>query len=258
MRAVPIPFLLLLGCLMGVGSLVRAQVTETPHPLAPGRLIVRMDGLNLRLDHRREDGGSFTGLGFANTLVAAGLSDAVDLQVGATLLVRQRYELAGRPETHSGVGDMIFRSKIRIWSEPSWGAALALLPYVRVPSRVGAVEGRRPEFGLIVPWETALPAGFTLGAMAQWDLRHATQDPGRNPRWSASALVQRPLPAGLRVYAEARVAAAADAAARAAGQVGAGAAWRANRVLEVEYELLRGLNAAATDWQHVLRLNWSW
>jgi hypothetical protein len=258
MRAVPNSFLLLLGCLMGMGPAVRAQVTETPYPLAPGRLIIRMDGLNLRLDHRREDGGSFTGLGLANTLVAAGLSDAVDLQVGATLLVRQRYELGGRQETHSGVGEMVFRAKIRVWSEPTWGAAVALLPYVRVPSRVGAADGRRPEFGLIVPWETALPAGFTLGAMAQADLRRATEDPGRNPRWSAAALVQRPLPAGLRVYAESRVAAAADASARAAGQLGAGAAWRVNRVLEVEYELLRGLNDAATDWQHVLRLNWSW
>lgn len=253
-----LPRILLPGLLWAAVAVVRAQVTETPHPVAPGRLIVEMDGVNLELDRRREDGGSFSGLGVANTLLSAGLTDSVDLQVGATVLVRQRFETAGLTRTHAGLGELVFRSKVRVWNEPSWPAALALLPYVRVPSRVGSEGGRRVEFGLIVPWETAVPAGFTLGAMAQWDLQRGEGGQGHTSRWSASAVLQRPLLAGLKVYAEGAVAAGADRWTRPSGQLGAGVAWQASKVLEVEYELLRGLNQRSTDWQHVLRLNWSW
>lgn len=49
-----------------------AQVTETPFTVAPGSVLVEMDGLRLSVD--RDGGSRYTGIAVASTLLFAGIN----------------------------------------------------------------------------------------------------------------------------------------------------------------------------------------
>lgn len=235
-----------------------AQITESPQTVAPGRLLVEMDGLSLGFDRTRGDGTKYTAVGLANTILTAGLTDTVDLQVGATLFLRQKYDAGGRTDSRSGLGDTVFRAKWKFWSDEQLGAALAVIPYVKVPSSTGGVGSDAVEGGLIVPWAMALPAGVTAGAMARWDVVRNDADDGYDAQWRLTGYVERKLTSAFSVYGEGSLAADSTGLSDWAGTIGVGALLQMTKSVQFDYELQRGLNRRATDWMHVLRVNWSW
>lgn len=237
---------------------VLAQVTETPQTVAPGKILVEMDGLSLGFDRGNTSGKGFTALGLASTILSAGLTDSVDLQVGATLFLRQTYEFAGARDSRSGLGDLRFRVKWTCWRDASTGSALALLPYVKVPSSTGGVGNNAVEGGLIVPWAMAIPGGITAGAMFQWDVLRNDANNGYDSQWRVTGALQRKLTSAFSLYGEGTMAAISSGLSKWAGTLGVGALLRVTKSVELDYEMQRGLNRHATDWTHVFRVNWEW
>ncbi len=242
-----------------MGAAARAQVTETPRTIAPGKVLVRMDGIKLSLDRADEAGNTYSAVGVASTIVSTGLAANVDVQVGFDLFYREKVEYRTRAsESDSGFGDFSVRMKWRFWRDEEWGASAALLPYVRVPTnRIGPGD-RVTEFGLIVPWEMMRSGGFTAGAMARWDVVQNDARNGHDSQWGASAFARQELALGFMVYAEANFAVSSSGFSNSIGELGVGAQWKWSERLLLDYELLKGLNARASDWTHVLRLNWEW
>lgn len=235
-----------------------AQVTETPHTIAPGRLQVRMDGISLSMGRADEAGNTYSALGVASTLVSTGLTSTVDVQVGFDLFYRYKVTYPGGSESDSGLGDLSFRTKWTFWRSAEWGAAAAVIPYVLVPTSRDGVGSDAVEGGVIVPWAMDLGAGVRAGAMAQWDLVRNDADNGYDSRWLVSGYVSRPLLFGITLYGEALLEANSTGFSDWAGQVGGGAVWHWSEHLALNYQLLRGLNSRASDWTHVLRAYWEW
>jgi hypothetical protein len=71
-----------------------AQVTESPFTVAPGRVLVEMDGLRFAVD--RDSGSRFTGLAVASTLLSAGITSYLDVQAGVDLFLKETYRVGGR------------------------------------------------------------------------------------------------------------------------------------------------------------------
>jgi hypothetical protein len=232
----------------------RAQLTEIAHTIKPGRMLFEIDGLRLSVD--RDGGEKLRALGIASTVVSAGLTSTVDLQVGVDLFLRETVDSAGRREARSGVGDVSLRTKWAFWQDE--GGAAAIIPYVRVPTGSGAVGSEAVEGGFILPWERSLGAGLMAGAMLQWDVLRNPDDNGYDSAWLVTSYLQRNLTRALAVYGEAAVDAASSGGSSWKGTLGAGLVWKLNSHLEFDYELLRGLNRQATDWTHVLRAKWKW
>ena len=250
--------LLAVVLLAPVASSLFAQVTETPQTVAPGKILVEMDGLSLGFDRSRAPGTNFTAVGVGTTILSAGLTDSVDLQVGATLFLRQTYDFGGRTDSRSGLGDLRFRVKWTCWRDAQLGAALALMPYVKVPANTGGTGNKSIEGGLIVPWAMTLPGGVTAGAMLQWDVVRNDADNGYDARWKVTGALRRNLTSALAFYGEGTVAAVSTGWSNWAGTIGAGALLRVTKSIELDYELQRGVNRRATDWVHVFRVNWEW
>src|SRR5688572_22006466 len=110
-----------------------AQVTEAPLTVAPGKRLVEMDGLRLSVVRENGDGVKYSALAVASTLVTAGLTDSLDVQAGVDVFLRETVKFQGARDSHSGIGDLSFRMKWTFWRNEKLGAALAVIPYVKLP-----------------------------------------------------------------------------------------------------------------------------
>lgn len=234
----------------------RAQITESPETVKPGEFLLEMDGVTLNFD--REAGSRYRAVGLASTIVTAGLTRSVDLQVGFNLFLHQTYESGGARQSHSGLGDLALRTKWTFWRDDRAGAAAAVIPYVKLPTNTGGVGNKSLEGGLIVPWAMNVPGGFGAGAMLQWDVVRNHADNGYDSRWSGSAFLHRELTRMIVVYGETAFAVASTGLADWTATLGGGVLCNVTKRLQLDYELSRGLNRHATDWQHVWRVNWAW
>ncbi len=248
-----------LGAILSVAlAPLAAQVTESPFTVRPGSLRVEMDGLRLALDREDGTGASYQALAVASTFVTAGLAEAVDVQIGADLFLRERVTYRGARDSASGLGDLSMRMKWTLWRDARAGAALAVMPYVKLPSGSGAVGSDAVEGGVLVPWAAGLPGGIVSGAMFRWDVLRNDAEDGYDSRWLATGYLQRNLTRALALYGEATLQASSTGASDTAGTIGAGALVQVTRRLQLDYELQRGVNRRASAWTHVLRVNWDW
>lgn len=240
---------------LGLGA-ARAQVTETPQTVAPGKILFEVDGVRLSLDRADAAGNKYSAVGVADAIVSVGITSTFDVQAGFGLFHRETFEFRGVRDSHSGLGDLSFRMKWTFWRSES--AAMAIIPYVKLPINDDGIGNNSVEGGFIVPWEMSVGAGITAGAMFQWDHVRNDADDGYDARWTFTGIVQRRLPLGLNLYAEALFEASSEKFSQWAGTIGAGATWQLTSRWQLDYEILRGINRHATDWTHVLRINWGW
>ncbi|MBL9216386.1 MAG: transporter [Opitutaceae bacterium] len=234
------------------GALGFGQATEWPHTVAPGRFLIEMDALSAAVD--REAAERYTAFGAATTFVSTGVTANWDVQIGVEFFVSRKFEAEGSRERHSGVGDVFLRTKWRFLASESRGVALALLPYVKVPTNSGGVGNDAIEGGLIVPAEAALPGGFGLGAQVEVDLHRNDADDGYDAYGYASAALSRALAGRFGAYLEV-AAGKSSGGAPWEGTAGAGVTWQAAENLSWDLALYRGVTRVATDWNPVFRLN---
>jgi hypothetical protein len=217
-----------------------------------------MDGLKLSYDREDAAGNLHSVVGVASTTVRAGLVPDVDLQVGFDLFLRESFTIRGREDSDSGLGDLSFRVKWTLWRDEKSGQALAILPFIRLPSGSSAVAGKAVEGGIIIPWAMNAGSGVRAGAMFEWDAIRNDADNGYDARWFLSGFVERALTGTVSIYGESTLEARSTGLADWAGTVGAGALWQISPRLRLDYELQRGLNRHAAEWTHTWRANWEW
>lgn len=243
------PSLLVIGsCSLLLAARAVAQITESPSTVAPGRSLLEMDVASLSRDEMV--GERVTTLGLASTFISTGVTPSVDVQVGAQFFLTRKREANGVKERHRGAGDFYLRAKWRIYGDAERGA-VAVLPYIKFPTNSGGIGNEAIEGGLIFPWAKPLASGGELAAMVGADLLHDDGD-GHETYCYATFAVSRPVSRTLGVYAEGVVARFLGAAGFA-NTVGAGLTIAASDRATWDVAVYRGVSAAASDWDHVLR-----
>lgn len=240
-----------LAALSAAGWL-RGQITEVPATVAPGRFLLEMDALSFSVD--RAAGAKYTAWAAASTFLTTGLTANWDVQVGAQLFLSQKFDAGGLSERHSGMGDVFLRTKWRFYEDASTGTAVALLPYVKIPTSSGGVGNDSLEGGVIVPWSTRLPGGFEAAAMTGLDLLRNAADDGYDSFWYASAYLSRSLTRAIGVYGEAAFG-KSTGGEPVDGILGAGVTLAVSERVWWDYAIYKGVSRGAADWNHVLRLN---
>lgn len=231
---------------------LRAQITEWPTTVEPGRFLLEMDAISLTLD--REGGDKYTAFGAASTFLSTGLAHNWDIQVGAELFISQKYESGGFTERDSGVGDIYVRTKYRFYENSETGTAAAIIPYVKIPTNSGGVGNDAIEGGIIVPWTTKLAGGFDFAAMAELDLLRNDNDDGYDTYWYASASLSRSLTKAVGLYGEVALGKSSGASATE-GIMGAGVTLAVSESTWWDFAVYKGISSGAADWNHVIRFN---
>ena len=246
-----------LGLLAVLALPLRAQVTDTPQTIEPGKFFLRMDAVTVGVNRDSTEANRYTALGLASSILSIGMTKNVDVQFGAQFFVRETYQLHGTNNTRSGWGDTSFRTKWTFWRSPQGDAAAAVIPYVKIPSKVTGIGNNHIEGGVIVPWAMQLGPGSEAGAMFQWDQLRNDANNGYDSRWFASGFARQHIVGGFGAYAEATMAVSSASASSFAGTLGGGMTFDFSKLFQADYGLSRGLGGRATDWIGVVRLRWT-
>lgn len=157
--------------LMREMSTDRPDTTESPYTVDAGRFQVEISLVDYT---RNDDVGERTDrVSILPTNLKIGLLNNVDIQFVLTPYVRQQSNL---DDDAKGFGDDTqIRLKINVWgndvADPAPGAtAMAVMPFVKFPTGAGDLTHDHVEGGVILPLAVALPGGFGLGLMAEFDL----------------------------------------------------------------------------------------
>lgn len=248
------PFRTLLAAL-GLGLLaasVRGQLTEWPTTVKPGRFLIETDALSLTFD--REDDYKYTAFGAGSVFLTTGVTQNVDIQVGAQLLISQRIEAGGFTDRNTGVGDVYFRTKWRFFEAESTYNSAAIIPWIKVPTNTGGTGNDSVEGGIILPWEARFPGGLNLFAMAELDFVRNDADDGYDTNWFGSMALKRQLLGGLGAYAEVS-AGKSSGGGDFEGTMGGGATWHVRDYAWWDFAVYRGISRGAPDWNPVVRFN---
>ena len=78
--------------------------------------------------------------------------------------VRERTRVSPGPATTTdGFGDITTRLKVNLWGNDGGRTALAIMPFLKVPTASDGLGNDVVEGGIIVPFAFELPAGWSCG-----------------------------------------------------------------------------------------------
>jgi Putative MetA-pathway of phenol degradation len=135
----------------------RPDTTESPHTVDAGHFQFEMELANAS----RDGGNREFSIGELNSKI--GLDAATDLQVVTPFYTQVR----GGGE---GFGDVEIRLKHNLWGNDGGPTALAVMPFVKIPTANGELGNGEFEGGIIIPFGFEGPAGWSCAVMAEGDL----------------------------------------------------------------------------------------
>lgn len=236
----------------------RPDVTESPITVDAGWFQVEAD----LFTYRRASGGGISEEEMAAPVLnlKAGLLHNLDLQV--VLSPWQRTEVEDRAvtprrtTTASGFGDLQVRAKLNLWGNDGGRTALAVMPFLHLPTGADNLSTDAVEGGLILPFAFALPAGFEVGLMEEAAVVRDTDGSGYHAEFLQSIALGRGLTARLSAYLEFVGAVSTDAGSSWVGLVNVGINILLTDDLKLDAGLNRGVTRAAPDWNPFVGVTW--
>lgn len=175
----------------------RPDKTESPYSVPAGMWQIEADLLARTIDRGGGVRQTTTAIGAFN--LKRGIAESADLQFVIFPHVRQRI---GGGKGRSGFGDVTVRLKRNLWGDDGGGTALALMPFVTLPTARAGLGADRVEAGLIVPLAVALTDRLGLGLMTEVDWVSDPDGRGRAVSFINSATIGAALTDRLGAYGE--------------------------------------------------------
>lgn len=179
----------------------RPDTTESGYTVPAGLFQVEMSFFDYSRDSDAIQGTSSDTWLYGQVNFKAGLSRSTDLQV-----IVNSHAVAGESErgdetSTTGFGDVTVRLKKNLFGNDSGPAALALMPYLTIPTHT-KVSDEAWAGGLIMPLSVTLSDRLSLGLMAEADVVHDTETNGYDIEWLHSATLGIALTEQLGMYVE--------------------------------------------------------
>ena len=152
----------------------RPDTTESPYTVDAGHAQLEMSFVDFTYDD--EDDVRTRSLTVAPVNLKLGLLNNVDVQFVLDPYVEIDIDDDGTDDTLNGFGDAQLRVKVNFWGNDGGRTALAVMPFVKLPTGDDELTNDHVEGGVIFPFACELPAGFSLGLMAEFDFVYDDAD----------------------------------------------------------------------------------
>ncbi len=131
-----------------------------------------------------------------------GLTNTLDAEVQVTPYQQAMTRAAGATMRVSGWGDTVVRLKANLLGDDGGAVAVALLPYVKIPTARSGLGNGSVEGGFILPVSFSAPAGFTVVVMPEIDALKDTAGAARHAAFDFLVNVSHPLTRRWNLYSE--------------------------------------------------------
>jgi hypothetical protein len=126
------------------------------------------------------DGGQWTEFTLGELNAKYGLTDCADIQFVLPFYTHVR-------NGDEGFGDMEVRLKYNLWGNDGGDTAMAVMPFIKLPTANADLGNGHVEGGLIVPFAFAVPGDWSCAIMGEIDLVRDEDGGGYYPVGLASA-----------------------------------------------------------------------
>lgn len=178
----------------------RPDKTESAYTVDAGHFQIEADLVTWTRD--REHGVAFDALDVAKVNLKAGLTPFMDLQLVVESYHYERTRTAKGRTTDEGFGDLTIRTKFNLWGNDGGRTALAVMPYVTLPTASGDFGVEDAEAGIIVPLAVELAEGWALGLMTEVDFVNDDDGSGHTVNVINSITIGHDLTEKLGMYVE--------------------------------------------------------
>lgn len=147
----------------------RPDKTESPQTVDPHHVQIELDAVTYTRD--RAHGLHTEAVAMAPFNLKYGMTRDTDLQVLVAPYEEQVVKdlVTGTGTKVSGFGDITLRLKHNLWGNDGGTTALALMPFITLPSAKRGLGADGVEFGLIVPLSIKISDNIDLGLMTEID-----------------------------------------------------------------------------------------
>jgi len=141
---------------------------------------------------------------FTNPTLKLGVTNTLDLEMNIAPYeeVSTRDSATGVTSTASGAGDLFLRAKWNLLGDDGGAIAVALFPYLKLPTAGRVIGNGAVEEGLIVPIAFNLPSNFQLTIDPEADALADAQGPGRHLNLTTPLSLSYGLTKTITVFAE--------------------------------------------------------
>lgn len=163
----------------------RPDKTESAYTVDAGRFQVETDLLAYTYAKDNTPGNNSKTTSWAVTPInfKFGLTHNTDIQFVHETYTKEKVDdrNAGTVDRTSGRGDLTIRLKHNLWGNDDGDTALALMPFVKLPTAKTGIGNNGVEGGLIVPLAISLPHEWGMGLMTQYT--YARNDPATDSKY---------------------------------------------------------------------------
>jgi hypothetical protein len=245
--------------LMREMSTDRPDKTESAYTVDAGHFQLEMDVLSYSYDRDNGLPGDtrVESLSIAPMNLKVGLWNRADLQmvVETYTSVRTHVRATGQVERQRGFGDITLRLKANMWGNDEGRTALALMPFVKLPTNQDDLGNNSVEGGLIVPLAVDLGAGWGMALMTEVDVVRGDRG-GHNPEFVNSITVGRNIVGDLDGYVEFFSAVSTEDDSEWVGTFDMGLTYGLTEDIQLDAGVNIGVTRSADDWNPFLGLSW--
>lgn len=238
----------------------RPDKTESAYTVDAGHFQFEMDVLSYAYDRDNGLPGDTTieSVSIAPINLKLGLCNRADLQVVLETYtsVRTHMRATRQVEKQRGFGDVTVRLKGNMWGNDGGPTALALMPYVKLPTNQDDLGNNSVEGGLIVPLAVELPGGWGMGVMTQFDFIRDESGSGHHPEFVNTITFAHDIVGNLGGYIEFFSAVSTERDSEWVGTVDAGLTYGLTEDIQLDAGINIGVTRSADDWNPFLGISW--
>jgi hypothetical protein len=213
----------------------RPDTTESPYSVDAGHFQFESE-----IAAWTRDGGDFTEYSLGELNAKYGLNASTDLQVVLPFYTHVR-------DGDEGFGDIQLRLKRNLWGNDGGTTALAVMPYVKLPTARGDLGNDDFEGGLIVPFGFDGPADWSCAVMGELDLASDEDSSGYNVLGLVSATASHDLTECTAAFFEIVGIFSPETSDEHEAYFNSGMTWAVTDTIQLDGGVRVGLTNAATD-----------
>ncbi|HEV2674323.1 MAG TPA: transporter [Aliidongia sp.] len=187
----------------------RPNKGTSPYTIDAGHFQYETDLFNYTYDRSSAGDVTTRSLVTADPVLKLGLTNDIEAELGVTgyAWTRSDDRMAGQRINHGeGFGDLVTKLKVNVLGNDGGTYALALVPWVKLPTGAAGLGNNLVEGGLIVPLAINLPDDWTLSLQTEFDALKNANDSGRHANFinlvSVSHAIVGNLSGAVELYAQ--------------------------------------------------------